>query len=190
METFSELLALSARNSPVTIEIPHTKPVTRSFDVFFDLRLNKRMSKQSRRWWFEMPSCSLWRHYSVSCGDMRQTWVWFKGLMRYFCNGGNVMETLTLGGLVFHPYIGGQHQFTIVPGLCCIRIAPASAPQFMYDSPNCPTGMLPLHVLWNLTDRQVWNTPTVYFVCCCGLLCYVLFFPVMVLSGFAWFIYR
>ena len=34
----------------------------RSFDVFFDLRLNKRLSKQSIRRWFERPSRSLWRH--------------------------------------------------------------------------------------------------------------------------------
>ena len=39
-----------------------TKPVTRSFDVFFDLHLNKRLSKQSWGWWFETPSCPLWRH--------------------------------------------------------------------------------------------------------------------------------
>ena len=32
-----------------------------SFDVFFDLRLNKRLSKQPWGWWFETPSCSLWR---------------------------------------------------------------------------------------------------------------------------------
>ena len=42
--------------------IPHTKPVTRSFDVFFDLRLNKRLSKQPWGWWLKTPSRSLWRH--------------------------------------------------------------------------------------------------------------------------------
>ena len=45
--------------------IPRTKAMTRSFDVFFDLRLNKRLSKHSRGWWFETTSCSLWRH----CND-------------------------------------------------------------------------------------------------------------------------
>ena len=45
--------------------IPLTKPVTRSFDVFFDLRLNKRLIKQSRRRWFETPSRLLWRHRNV-----------------------------------------------------------------------------------------------------------------------------
>ena len=38
------------------------RPVTRSFDVSFDLRLNKRLSKQSWGWWFETPSCPLWCH--------------------------------------------------------------------------------------------------------------------------------
>ena len=45
METFSALLALCAENSPVTGEFPSQRPVTQSFDVFFDLRLNKRLSK-------------------------------------------------------------------------------------------------------------------------------------------------
>ena len=65
MGTFSALLALCAGHSPVTGvtgEFPSQRPVTRSFAVFFDLCLNKRFSKQSRRWWFETPSCSLWRH--------------------------------------------------------------------------------------------------------------------------------
>ena len=44
-------------------------PVTRSLDVFFDLHLNKRLSKQSWGWWFETPSCSWWRH----CNDRNIT---------------------------------------------------------------------------------------------------------------------
>ena len=62
METFSTLLAFYEGNPPVTGGFPSQRPVTRGFDVFFDLRLNKRLSKQSRRWWFETPSRSLWRH--------------------------------------------------------------------------------------------------------------------------------
>ena len=38
------------------------RPVTRSFDVFFDLCPNKRLSKQWWGWWFEMRSSPLWRH--------------------------------------------------------------------------------------------------------------------------------
>ena len=40
----------------------HRSPVTRTFDVFFDLRLNKRLSKQWWRWLFETLSRPLWRH--------------------------------------------------------------------------------------------------------------------------------
>ena len=36
--------------------------LTRSFDVLFDLHLSKRLSKRSRRRWFEMSLRSLWRH--------------------------------------------------------------------------------------------------------------------------------
>ena len=62
MKKTSALLAICAGNSPVTGEFPTQRPVTRSFDVFFDLRLNKRLSEQSRGWWFVTPSSSLWRH--------------------------------------------------------------------------------------------------------------------------------
>ena len=62
MKTFSALLAICAGNSPVPAEFPAQRPVTRSFDVFFDLRPNKRLSKQSWGWWFEPPSRPLWRH--------------------------------------------------------------------------------------------------------------------------------
>ena len=43
-------------------EFPTQRPVMRSFDIFFDLRLNKQFSKQSWGWWFETLSRSLWRH--------------------------------------------------------------------------------------------------------------------------------
>ena len=46
METISASLAICAGNSPVTGEFPAQGPVTRGFDDFFDLRLNKRLSKQ------------------------------------------------------------------------------------------------------------------------------------------------
>ena len=41
--------------------IPAQRPVTRSCDVFFDLRPNKRLSKQWWGWWFETSSRPLWR---------------------------------------------------------------------------------------------------------------------------------
>ena len=53
METFSVLLGICVRTQ---------RPMTRSFGVFFYLRLNKRLSKQSRDWWFKPPS----HHYDVT----------------------------------------------------------------------------------------------------------------------------
>ena len=48
--------------------VPAQKPVTWSFDVFFDLCLNKQLSKQSWGWWFETPSHSSWHCNVVSWG--------------------------------------------------------------------------------------------------------------------------
>ena len=62
METFSALLAICAGNSPVPGEFLAQRPVTRSFIVFFYLRLNKRLSIRSWGWWFETPLRPLWRH--------------------------------------------------------------------------------------------------------------------------------
>ena len=64
METFPRYWPLCAVNPPVTGEFPSQRPVTRSFDVFFHIRLNKRLSKQSWGWWFETLSRTLWRHYN------------------------------------------------------------------------------------------------------------------------------
>ena len=73
-KTFSALLAICAANSPVTSEFLSQKPVTRGFDVFFDLRLSKCLSKQSQGWWFETPTRSLWRHRNVSSGRYSSCW--------------------------------------------------------------------------------------------------------------------
>ena len=48
------------------VNFPTQRPVTRRSDVFFDLRLYKRLNKQSRGWWFEAPSLSLWRHCNAN----------------------------------------------------------------------------------------------------------------------------
>ena len=56
MEMFSALLALCAGNSSVTGEFPTQRPVTGSFDVFFDLRLN---------WVNNREAGDLRRHYDV-----------------------------------------------------------------------------------------------------------------------------
>ena len=63
--TFSALLAICAGNSLVTGEFPAQRPVTRSFDVFFE-RMKKRLSKLWRGWWFETPLCPLLHHCDVN----------------------------------------------------------------------------------------------------------------------------
>ena len=58
----SALLVLCKRNSPVTGEFPSQSPVMGCIDVFFNLRMNKRLNNSSRRRWFEALSRSLCRH--------------------------------------------------------------------------------------------------------------------------------
>ena len=70
MEKFSMLLSLCEGNPLVTGEFPSQSSVTWSFDVFFDWGLNKRLSKQSRCLWFQMPSCSLWCYCNATASDL------------------------------------------------------------------------------------------------------------------------
>ena len=63
--------------SPVTGEFPAQRPMTRSFDVFFDLCLNERLSKQWRGWWFETPSCPLLRHCNGNHHQLKCTAPYF-----------------------------------------------------------------------------------------------------------------
>ena len=66
-------------NPPVIGGFPSQRPVTRSFDVFFDLRQNNRLSKQSQGWWFETPPSPLWRH----CNE-QPSWRWPMNEYNYF----------------------------------------------------------------------------------------------------------
>ena len=75
MEIFSALLAICAGNSPVPGEFPAQRPVTRSFDVFFDLRRIKRLNKQSWGWWFETLSHPLRRHSNEKCPCCTLSWA-------------------------------------------------------------------------------------------------------------------
>ena len=89
-ETFSELLVICERNPPVSGEFPSPRPMTQSFDVFFDLRLKSGWAKWLRRRWFETHWRSLWRHcnaelhaWPISISSFRLAsihelplWVW------------------------------------------------------------------------------------------------------------------
>ena len=80
-------------------EFPTQSPVTRRFNVFFDLRLNKRLSKQSKDCWFQTPSYPLWRHSNefVAAAWPRVRW-------KYFCRYVflNTHEKYTLNRFVHH----------------------------------------------------------------------------------------
>ena len=96
METFSALLAICAGNSLVPSEFRTQSPVTRSFDVYFDLRPNKRLSKQPWGWWFETPSWSLWRQWNESKS-------WSKRTLQSqvtTCRGPNLSFTEPAGSLI------------------------------------------------------------------------------------------
>ena len=82
------------RSAVVRGGFPSQRPVTWCFDVFFDLRVNKRLSKQSRRRWFETPSHSLWRH----CNGYFH--IWFRCYMLNYMkqygllhSGGDIRRT-------------------------------------------------------------------------------------------------
>ena len=76
METFSALLAICAGNSPVPGEFPAQKPVTRSFGVFFDLRLNKK------KWMNNLEAGGL-RRYRAHYGVIVMRVFFF---VFFFCN--------------------------------------------------------------------------------------------------------
>ena len=96
METFSALLAICAGNSPVTAEFLAQRPVTRRFDVFFDFRPNKRLSKQWWGWWFETPPHPLWRHYNaIRCIQITSV---YQHIMDHDCAGQFVFLQVTFVG--------------------------------------------------------------------------------------------
>ena len=97
---FSALLAICAGNSPVNGEFPAQRPMTWNFDVFFDLWVNKHLSKQLRRWWFETLSRLLWRHcndyldFSIIVNNslplnIKTDYVSRRSLLPFNCNGDN-----------------------------------------------------------------------------------------------------
>ena len=81
METFSALLAICAGNSPDPGEFSAQRPVTRSFDDFFVLRPNKRLSKQRWGWWFETPSSPLLRHCNEIFLTRGRQSMWLRSLI-------------------------------------------------------------------------------------------------------------
>ena len=103
--------------------IPRTKPVTRSFDVFLGLRLNKRLSKQSRGWWFETPSHPSWRRRNeralLLLGVGKQiTWIqklfaafYMKSFISSIWNACMTVQFTNLSGILIHGIRTGQPMY-------------------------------------------------------------------------------
>ena len=92
MTTFSALVNLCEGNPSVTGGFPSQRPVTRSFHVFFDLRLNKRLSKQSRGRWFETP-VPISSHPIIRIRLKSMPFDWFS-----FSPGGNLFDIFGIDG--------------------------------------------------------------------------------------------
>ena len=122
MEIFSLIL--------VTGEFPSQRPMTWSFDVFFYLRLNKRLSKQSSRQRFETPPRSLWCHYNGQrfyaqcCGF--QTWWGFMISLFYIKTRWPGNSIVSIGQSLFnilrHEQNGGHFVYIIVTGFSSVII--------------------------------------------------------------------
>ena len=83
------------------VNSPQKRPVTQSFDVFFDLHPNKRLSKQWCGWWFETPLCPLWHHRNVI---VLKHWGLNKrvDILLLACNDWNFTETCYSGFTSVH----------------------------------------------------------------------------------------
>ena len=100
--TFLTLLAFCAGNSRITGEYPAQRPVTRSFDVFFDLHPNKWLNKQWRRWCFETPFRSL-RHLCSEYTCVANQWFLKYQCHNIICNYVNNPNCMVHRGLwVWH----------------------------------------------------------------------------------------
>ena len=78
--------------------------------IFFDLRLNKPLSKQSWGWWFETQSRPLWRHV-MKC--MRSIW------RNHVNTLGNITHLARLGKNIAHPfeYLRGKCSFWLIKAI-------------------------------------------------------------------------
>ena len=138
-------------------DFPAQRPATRSFDVFLDLHPNKRLSKQWWGWWFETPSCPLWRHRNAPFST---------GIL--ICPRCSLYENTNLGGfkkahelLNFHIWIKCISFNVRVRFLCGISKGTFEIPHkiLLYakfcDNPNAKRGDLNKRIYSNLkSDRN------------------------------------
>ena len=112
---------LCSHSGTARVELVVAQPVTRSFGIFFDLRLNQQLSKQWRRWWFETPSHSLW----CQCNAHRlwhfkkQLFCWAHILAREFSCGHVWRHEVSIWLIVSSPL---SKEFSLVPIQCSYYI--------------------------------------------------------------------
>ena len=99
--------------------IPAQRPVTRSFDVFFDLRLNKRLSKQPWGWWFETPAWSLWRHRNALLVKRGPGFSWCEKFLDYAASSVYTGREIKIHRI----YMSGK------VSSCCIRFVNQQIPE-------------------------------------------------------------
>ena len=136
METFSALLTLCAMNSPVSpVNSPHKGQCRGALIFFFDLRLNKRLSKQSWGWWFETPLSSLSRrcnalynYFMSSCNEQGS----FDDISTFFWQICSFVLDFS-GADMEHRWMSALALFTLMTGLAmeerCVRLGLPSIPQ-------------------------------------------------------------
>ena len=109
------LLALCEGNSPVTGEFPSQRAVTWSFDVFFDLRPNKPLSKQWWGCWFQTPSLSLWPHCNV---EQQFTCFPFPSQVRVqLINAGHLESLLKIGSAHWNIFDDNRNTNVVQDGI-------------------------------------------------------------------------
>ena len=146
METFSALLALCAGNSPVTGEFPAQRPMTRNFDVFFDLRLNKRLNNRE-------------------AGDLRRHHTHYDVI---------VMEPWNIFSLFHQRNLLGRWKLVSITKKHWLYRWPLTSGQTRHSNEKISllltTGMnwiyYHYHHFWNIVTRHV-------SLCAAGILCYL-----------------
>ena len=96
-------------------------PLTKASDIFFDLRLNKQLSKQSQGWWFETPSCPLWRHYDESNRPHFQDCFPVLG-QSYGCSSVSQVTLMISGKIATYTNTTQQNKERLVFVITCIRL--------------------------------------------------------------------
>ena len=116
-------------------EFPTQRPVTRSFNVYFDLRLNKRLSKQPWGWWFEAPLWSLWRQCN-GCGRFTH-YVSLIQIAKFDCRWVRYdWELSTWNGHVIPPNFFLQRTWDIDPQWCIMPFWTSHVKNQMTQSNN------------------------------------------------------